>query len=221
MKRMSVPTATLSKKAPRRTQGERSEATRLKLIEATLSIVAESGYACATTSLIVETARVSRGAMLHHFPTKADLMVAAADHVYRQHVATYAAQVSRAGAPQARLDRLLDVAWSLHQSRDTMALIEIWMASRGDPELDAKFEAFQERTYDERSEGLRRLLPEAGMDAAAARAWIVLGSAALRGLAIEQAMGHDPRKLAPAVELFRRFQRATLAELTVRSDGKR
>ena len=57
-------------KRVRRTQEERSAATRAKLLDATIDCLIELGYAGTTTTLIAERAGVSRGAQLHHFPSK-------------------------------------------------------------------------------------------------------------------------------------------------------
>ena len=57
----------------RRTQGERSAAMRERVLNAGLQVLREEGYAQASVSRIVERAGVSRGAYLHHFPTKEQL----------------------------------------------------------------------------------------------------------------------------------------------------
>ena len=63
-------------KKQRRTQEERTAAMRERLLNATVECLYELGYAKTTTTAIVERAGVSRGAQLHHFPTKADLAIA-------------------------------------------------------------------------------------------------------------------------------------------------
>src|SRR5436190_7873697 len=69
-------------KAPtRRTHEERSATTRRKLIEAAIHCLRTYGYAATSTTLVVEMAKLSRGAMLHQFGTKVDLMLAVAEHV--------------------------------------------------------------------------------------------------------------------------------------------
>lgn len=57
---------------------QRGDRTRAKLIEATLSVVAEVGYARASTRAIAEAAGVSEGTIYRHFPDKASLFFAAA-----------------------------------------------------------------------------------------------------------------------------------------------
>ena len=61
----------------RRTQEERRTATRGALLDATIDCLIEYGYGGVTTTRVVERAGVSRGAQVHHFPTKAVLVAEA------------------------------------------------------------------------------------------------------------------------------------------------
>ena len=55
----------------------RGRATRARLIEATVSVVREVGYAHASTRAIAEAAGVAEGTIYRHFPDKASLFFAA------------------------------------------------------------------------------------------------------------------------------------------------
>lgn len=68
----------------RRTQAERSEATRDALIEAGRVLFAERGYAGVGTEEIVRSAGVTRGALYHHFEGKRDLFEAVYERVERE-----------------------------------------------------------------------------------------------------------------------------------------
>ena len=54
---------------------------RARLLEATVDCLVERGFAGTSTTLVSERAGVSRGAQLHHFPTKNTLVVAAVEHL--------------------------------------------------------------------------------------------------------------------------------------------
>src|SRR5205085_9670279 len=68
----------------RRTQAERRAETRGRLLDATLECLAELGYAGTTTTEVVRRAGLSRGAQVHDFPTKAELVVAAVEHLFQR-----------------------------------------------------------------------------------------------------------------------------------------
>src|SRR5262245_14960415 len=67
-------------RAPR-TQQQRRDETRRALLDAAVESLIEVGFARTTTLEVQRRADVSRGALLHHFPSKAELLVAAVDHL--------------------------------------------------------------------------------------------------------------------------------------------
>ena len=62
---------------------------RARLMDATLDVIVEEGWAGASTPKISKLAAVSRGAQTHHFPTKSALFLAAIDRIAK----AYEAQV--------------------------------------------------------------------------------------------------------------------------------
>jgi len=61
---------------PRPVDPVRRRARRLQIIDAALTVLAEHGYAGATTARICRTAGIGSGTFFHHFPTKDSLLVA-------------------------------------------------------------------------------------------------------------------------------------------------
>src|SRR5690242_10649227 len=124
---------------PRRTQEERTTATRRALLDATVECLVEYGYHGTTTTRVVERAGVSRGAQVHHFPTKTALVLAAV-----QHLATKRADGFIAGLHGSAdwAGDLLDLLWDAHQGPLFEASMELWIAARTDAELRDQVAAF-------------------------------------------------------------------------------
>lgn len=119
----------------RRTQEERSAAMRERLLESTASCLVEFGYSGTTVSRIAERAGVTRGAQVHHYPTKEALVVAAIRHLAEQladQVVLEAPRITRADDPALAA---LDMLWRLHRGPIFAATVELWVAARTDPEL--------------------------------------------------------------------------------------
>ena len=85
------------KYAPRRTQAERSEATRKQLLNAAVKLIRLRGFGGLRTIEVASVAGVSRGALLHHFPSKHALVVAVLTYVNEMDFAqsTRRAQLAR------------------------------------------------------------------------------------------------------------------------------
>ncbi|MGX9295912.1 TetR/AcrR family transcriptional regulator [Tsukamurella paurometabola] len=81
----------------RRTQAERTAATRAALIAAARTLFAERGYAGVGTQAIVEAAGVTRGALYHQFGDKRGLFEAVFDAVEEETVSSAARAVLAAG----------------------------------------------------------------------------------------------------------------------------
>lgn len=126
------------KDSPRRTQAERSEAMRLRLIEATVLCLGSEGYAGTTVSTIITAAGVSRGAPLHHFPTKASLIEATAEHLIRKLYVHLGYAIRSMETSDDRLTDMIMASWrELFDTTESSALMELMAASRRDPELAA------------------------------------------------------------------------------------
>jgi AcrR family transcriptional regulator len=120
---------------PRRTQAERSEETRARVLEAAIRCLHARGYAATTTLLVAEEAQVSRGAMLHQFPTKVDLMLFVVRAVYDREVAEYVVRVGHIRDPREKLLALPEVTWDVLSRPSGVAVLEVLQGSRSDPEL--------------------------------------------------------------------------------------
>ena len=122
----------------RRSQGERSEAMRQRLIEATLQCLVSEGYAGTTISKIVDTAQVSRGAPVHHFASKAALIEATAECLIHRFYDSLGKLIASMQSSDDRLHDFIMAGWrNLLTTPETTAILELLVASRHEPELAA------------------------------------------------------------------------------------
>ncbi len=119
----------------RRTQAQRSSKTKAALLDATLDLLVDSGYKATTTTAVAHRAEVSLGALLHHFPTKTDLLSAAIGHAFDRRTAEYRRAMAEVDAAEDKLDATLDLLWSMWTGPTFTAFVELWVAARTDAEL--------------------------------------------------------------------------------------
>jgi AcrR family transcriptional regulator len=127
----------------RRTQEERSATTRRLLLDATVECLVEYGYAGTTTTRVAELAGVSRGAQVHHFATKNDLVLAAVRHLADRQADAVLADPDRLASSPDPVGDALDLLWAAHQGPTFDAAIELWVAARTDPDLRETTTAFE------------------------------------------------------------------------------
>jgi len=101
------------------------------------------GYAGTTTPRIAELAGLTRGAQVHHFGSKHELMSAAMHHMTAKTVATVVAGF-RDGYTKADdpLGAILELIWGVHVAPGFVPVVELWVAGRTDPELGREVAKF-------------------------------------------------------------------------------
>jgi AcrR family transcriptional regulator len=174
-----------------RTQAERRATTRAALLDATVACLAERGYAGLTTTEIVRRAGVSRGAQVHHFPTKEGLVIAAIDHLLELRLEEYAKAFAALPDDQRDTGTALELLWTMFTGPTFTAWLELVVASRTDPPLKAELRTVTAR-FDERvGELFAELYPEQVPDPAAAAPIMQFVFAVLEGLAVQHLLDLD------------------------------
>lgn len=137
-------------RAPR-TQQQRRDETRRALLDAAVESLIEVGFARTTTLEVQRRANVSRGALLHHFPSKAELLVAAIAHLAEMRaieLKRFSAELptdrradgganGKAAVPGTgpRTDAVIDLLWQCFSGTFFQVAMELRTAARTDPEL--------------------------------------------------------------------------------------
>lgn len=187
---------------PRRTQAERSAETRRILLETTIRCLHTQGYAATTTLLVAEQAGLSRGAMLHQFPTRVDLMMFVVQSVYDDEVAIYDAKLGEISDPKERLLAFPEIVWEVLSRPSGVAVLEILQGSRSDPALAERLAPLQAQIEKNALERLDRWYGAEGGGSKTAMRLVVW---AVRGLSIAQVLAPDPDEIPKSVALLRRL----------------
>ncbi len=174
------------------------------IIDATIDLLHRLGYEATSTHKVVQLAKVSRGALLHQFPTKVDLMIAVADRLLEEDLDRYQDALAGLAAWEDRLSALIDTAWRAFTRPDHQAFLEIWMATRADVSLSTQFAPFVARARARTDQGFQALMMDTGLPPAVL---LTLGQSlvgTLRGLALESMLGGHAARLDAAVEALKR-----------------
>jgi AcrR family transcriptional regulator len=135
-------------RAPR-TQQQRRDETRRALLDAAVASLTELGFARTTTLEVQKRAGLSRGALLHHFPSKAELLAATIVHLGEARGRELEHVSPRLPRGRARIDAVLDLLWQSFTGPLFYVAMELRAAARTDPELSAAL-AVTERVLHDR-----------------------------------------------------------------------
>ncbi len=186
----------------RRTQAERSQETRTRILDAAVEVLRRKGYAHFRTADVAKAAGVSRGAQLHHFATKEKLVYATMEHVFHNVLETSRVRARTLKRGEDPLERVvadarefffstpffisLDIATSINNARFRKRLMAMVRGAR----LPAE-------------QAWRQALVESGMPEKVADdvLWLTLGL--VRGLAIRMLWQDEPARFDRLLTLWR------------------
>jgi AcrR family transcriptional regulator len=171
---------------------------RLRLMEATVECLVELGWAGTTTTVVSRRAGVSRGAQLHHFPSKQALVVAALEHLTELRREEMRASAATLPA-QHRMRAALDILASQFVSPVFFAALELWVAARTDAELQESVGPLERRIGRETHAYAVELL---GVDETAGdnRQLVQATLDLLRGLGLAASLTDDTRRRAAILD---------------------
>ncbi len=133
-------------------QAQKSATTRNLIIEAAIRCFVDYGYPRTTTTRIAKQARLSRGAMLHHFPSKIDIVRAAVEALHAKRLKAFRTSIQAVPPGKGRIHMAVQAYWRHVNHPMFVAFFELSVAARTDPELEAILKpaqaAFDREWYD-------------------------------------------------------------------------
>lgn len=121
-------------------QKRKSAQTRITVLEAAVDCLASYGYARTTTQLIAQKANISRGAMMHHYATKQELIESVIDYTFYRRLEMLSAEVRRLSEHDRIVEQAgIELFWQTLLTPEYQAYLELSIAARTDEELRAIF----------------------------------------------------------------------------------
>lgn len=196
-----MPIATLGP-MERRSQTERSAATRALLLDATIDCLAELGWAATSTTEVARRAGVSRGAQVHHYPTKDDLVLAAMEHVIDRRLAEYREAFRRMAPDERTRNGAIELLWAQCFGRSFEAWAELALASKHSPALHERFAQLDRLFAEDVVAQFQVSFPEHFADETTALVAMRLTFAVLCGVALARIAGTPDDQLQATRDAF-------------------
>ncbi|WP_114948367.1 TetR/AcrR family transcriptional regulator [Microvirga calopogonii] len=177
-------------KAVRRTQEERAAETRLRLLDATITLLLERGYSRTTTTDIAAAAGVSRGALTHHFASKEEIVTRAVQHQLRNVTADLHRLADELKGVST--DDVIDYLWDMMAGGLFLVTLEYLPEARHNPDFKAQMVPVVKEFHAALDTIWTRLSEYAGLDPARAKVMLNATMCLIRGMVAQTIVRDDP-----------------------------
>jgi AcrR family transcriptional regulator len=197
----------------RRTQAQRSEAMRRRVLDAAVQVLGERGYAGFRTAEVADAAGASRGALTHHFPTKDALVLAALEHVFRTATERARQRAHRVRSPADAIRALIEDSRDFFFSDLFLIALDLAiLGGRDSPNNAQILEMSRANRLPVEAAWLDALI-EVGVPAKVAEDLLWLTTSIVRGLAVRRVLADDPARFERLLRRWRAMVEGYLEQL--------
>ena len=197
--------------APHRSQEERSASTRGRILDSALECLSSLGFAATTTLVVAERAGVSRGAQLHHFPTRSSLVSAAMQHLFASLRCEYEIAFANLPPDADRVGAAIDLLWEIFQDVRLAVVLELYVAGRTDPDLRAELASVAAGHQENVLRLARACFPEAADADGGLEAVLDLVLDTLQGMAVRRLVRPEDPSIAATLARIKSLAAAAVA----------
>ncbi len=166
---------------------------RQRVLDAAVEALIEVGSAKTTTLEVQRRAKVSRGALLHHFPTHADLLSSTVSELVRRNEQSVHASAQKLDGTGDDLERAVRVLALALAEPSYLAELELWTVARTDPDLRQELRMAERGVRSESDRVARSLFTSIG-DHPEYTTITTLTVIFLRGLSVSGILGGSARQ---------------------------
>jgi AcrR family transcriptional regulator len=189
----------------------------LRILKAAAQLIRRRGYARFRTAEVAAEAGVSRGAQLHHFPTKDSLVVATLEHVFEQAQIVSRRRAAAANRPRDLIEAVIEDAREFFFSEHFMVAIDIVLSTSTDQAVRKRILDISRKARRPVETAWAEALVANGVRAAAASDIVALTLGVVRGMALRTLWDNDPTWFDQLFALWRRMIKTFLGAEQKRS----
>ncbi len=208
----STPGARKAPQNPDSWQAQKSASTRNQIVEAAIKAFVSAGYANTTTTHIAEMAGLSRGAMLHHFPSKMDIVEAAVQHLHNKRLTAFRRSITELPEGTDRVKSAVEAYWKHVQHPMFVAFFELSVAARTDAELRKILRPVQKEFAATWYQLAKDLFPEWEGKQEAFDLALDLSEYIMEGIAVSYMTHHSPKRVERLLEYLEDCLRELLSQ---------
>lgn len=205
-------------------QAGRTARSKELILDATIECLLAEGYAATTTMKVQAMAGVTRGRLLHHFPSKRELFTAAVARLGEQRLNRnledrsdeFSRSLIRKRPPADEVDKRSDwavmILWAGLMHSSFFTALELWIASRTDDALADKVRAHEKNVFERVRANARELFGPVIASAAHFDHMFSVLFSSMRGMAVTYTFSRLDPQTEPMVATWQQIARSLLAD---------
>lgn len=201
----------------RRTQAERSEETRTRILKAAANLIRKRGYARFRTAEVAKESGLSRGAQLHHFPTKDSLVVATLEYVFGQAQVLSRRRASAVNKPRDLIESVIEDAREFFFSEHFMVAIDIVLSTSTDQTVRKQILDISRKARRPVEAAWTEALAASGVPGPLAAQIVALTLGLVRGMAVRTLWDNDQEWFEELFVVWRQMIKVFLSDRQPRS----
>jgi AcrR family transcriptional regulator len=206
--------------ARRRTQAERSEETQTRILKAAANLIRKRGYAHFRTAEVAKEAGLSRGAQLHHFPTKDSLVVATLEYVFEQAQVLSRRRAAAVNRPRDLIEAVIEDAREFFFSEHFMVAIDIVLSTSTNQSVRKQILDISRKARRPVEAAWAEALAANGVPGQLASDIVALTLSLVRGMALRTLWDNDPKWFDELFSLWRQMIKVFLSDRQPRSRAR-
>ena len=191
--------------ARRRTQAERTEATRTRILKAAANLIRSRGYANFRTADVAAEAGLSRGAQLHHFPTKDSLVVATLEYVFEQAQILSRQRAAAVNRLRDLIEAVIEDAREFFFSEHFFVAIDIVLSTSTDQAVRKQILDISRKARRPVETAWTEALAASGVPPSVSADIVALTLGVVRGMAMRTLWDNDPKWFDELFAVWRRM----------------